>query len=172
MSFEEIMNVYFRGERLEGFVFIGPLGALCLLFGIATLVGERSEFSWGISIPFVLMGLVLFGTGLGVGLRTSGQVTQLATLYHSNLGSFIAQELPRMQIVNSKWPQYLMAWSGFVGFGLSLRFLVHREWALGLGTALLFFGGVGFMIDGFAERRAKPYTAALETLAARSTNAE
>ena len=34
-----------------------------------------------------------------------------------------------------------------------------------LVPALLIVGAMGFLIDGFAERRSRPYTAALEALA-------
>ena len=40
------------------------------------------------------------------------------------------------------------------------------DWAHGLGPALIMIGALGFFIDGFAERRARPYTVALEALAA------
>jgi hypothetical protein len=33
----------------------------------------------------------------------------------------------------------------------------------GVGVALVFFSGVGLLVDGFAERRARPYTASLES---------
>ena len=39
-------------------------------------------------------------------------------------------------------------------------------WAQGLGSALILVSALGFMIDGFAGRRAQPYTKALEALAA------
>jgi hypothetical protein len=168
MNLEQVMHTYFRGERLESYVFIVPLGVLCILFGIATLYGERSPFAWGISVPFMLLGGVLLVTGLGIGLRTPGQVAALTALYQRDVPQFATQELQRMQIVNSNWPRYVTTWTIFTLIGLGLRFGVHREWALGLGTALMFFGAVGFMIDGFAERRAKPYTAALENLAAQT----
>ena len=48
---------------------------------------------------------------------------------------------------------------------LALRFGLRSDLAHGVGTALVFFAGVGLMIDGFAERRARPYTAALEATA-------
>lgn len=45
--------------------------------------------------------------------------------------------------------------------GLALRFAVPGDWAHGLGIALVFYAGVGLMVDGFAERRTHPYVAAL-----------
>ncbi|GMU59433.1 MAG: hypothetical protein AMXMBFR34_11960 [Myxococcaceae bacterium] len=52
-----------------------------------------------------------------------------------------------------------------LGVGLLLRFAVHADWARGLGPALVLAGAMGLVIDGFAERRAEPYTEALEVLA-------
>ena len=42
-----------------------------------------------------------------------------------------------------------------------LRFATRGDLTQGLGIALVFFAGVGLLIDGFAERRTHPYTAAL-----------
>jgi BCD family chlorophyll transporter-like MFS transporter len=45
--------------------------------------------------------------------------------------------------------------------GLVLRFALSADFAHGLGIALVFFAGVGLLVDGFAERRTHPYGAAL-----------
>ena len=39
-------------------------------------------------------------------------------------------------------------------------------WAHGVGPVLIAVGALGLFIDGFAERRARPYTAALNAQAA------
>jgi lipoprotein signal peptidase len=71
-----------------------------------------------------------------------------------------------MKKVNDNWPIYLSTWTVLVLVGLGLRFGLKADWAHGLGPALILVGAIGFLIDGFAERRAQPYTDALETLAA------
>ena len=53
-----------------------------------------------------------------------------------------------------------------VPIGLGLRFGLKADWAHGVGPAIILIGAMGFLIDGFAERRARPYTQALELLAA------
>ena len=45
--------------------------------------------------------------------------------------------------------------------GLILRFVIPTDFAQGLGIALIFFSGVGLLVDGFAERRTHPYMKAL-----------
>lgn len=165
MPFIDVLSTYFRGERVESLAFILPLGLLSITFGAVLLWDERSAFHWGIALPFLLLGTALVVTGAAVGLRTPEQVSALSGLYRDDVARFLAQELPRMQKVNGNWPIFLTTWVGFALVGLGLRFFVRRDWAEGLGIALVFFGAVGLLIDGFAERRARPYTEALERLA-------
>jgi hypothetical protein len=49
-----------------------------------------------------------------------------------------------------------------IGAAPVLLLFVHREWASGLGLALLVTATMLFVVDVFAERRAGVYTAALE----------
>lgn len=168
MPFLEIMQEYFRGERAEALWFIVPVGLASLTFAAVVFRTQRDGFMWGVGAPFVVLGLALLVVGASVGLRTPGQVEGLTALYQRDVAAFVAQELPRMEQVNRAWPVYLGTWVTFMALGLGLRFGLHADWAQGLGIALAFFGGVGLMIDGFAERRARPYTAALEQLRAQS----
>lgn len=164
MDFPAVMHEYFRGERAESLFVIAPLGLLCVLFGLALLLSERSAFFVSVAVPFLVLGGALLATGAAVGLRTDGQVAALDAAYAKDPSAFVAEELPRMEKVNKNWPVYLTTWCVFAIVGLGLRFGLARDWAHGLGIALVFFGGVGLLIDGFAERRAKPYTAALVAL--------
>ena len=66
---------------------------------------------------------------------------------------------------NGKWNTYLILW-GVMGMeGLALRFATKGDLTQGLGIALVFFSGVGLMVDGFAERRTHPYVGALRAIA-------
>ncbi|MFN8996392.1 MAG: hypothetical protein ACK5X3_22365, partial [Pseudomonadota bacterium] len=49
--------------------------------------------------------------------------------------------------------------------GLALHFATKGDLTQGLGIALVFFSGVGLMVDGFAERRTHPYVSALRAIA-------
>jgi len=63
--------------------------------------------------------------------------------------------------VNQAWPLYLAIWGLFGVAGLVMRFTLSSDFFQGVGIALVFFAGVGLMIDGFAERRTHPYVDAL-----------
>jgi hypothetical protein len=152
MPFLDVMQEYFRGERAEALWFILPMGLTCLTFAVVVLRTQRGGFMWGVATPFVVIGLVLLVVGLTVGLRTTGQVEALTSLHQQDVAAFVAQELPRMAQVNRGWPVYLAAYVGFLVVGVALRFGLQADWAQGLGMALACLGGVGLMIDGFAER--------------------
>lgn len=165
MSFVEQLQGYFRGERLEALLFIAP-GAL-VLFALAgtALKAEGGAFGVAMAVPLIVFGLVFLGVGVGVGLRTPAQVAALEAEYGSAPKAMVEKELPRMRKVNAAWPIYLTTWTVLVLVGLGLRFGLSADWAHGLGPGLILVGAMGFLIDGFAERRARPYTAALEALA-------
>lgn len=166
MDFQSIMQEYFRGERIEALYYILPAGLLLIGLALTALATDRGAFGWSMAIPLALFGLVAIGTGATVGLRTPAQLAGLEQGYSTSPTAMLSEELPRMEKVNATWPIYLGTWTVLAIIGLGLRFGLHSDWAQGLGPALILIGAAGFLIDGFAERRARPYTAALETLAA------
>lgn len=161
------MHAYFRGERIEALYFIVPAGLLLLTMAGVALKAERGGFAWGLAAPLVLFGLVSVFTGATVGLRTPSQVEDVESNYAEDPAAMVAKELPRMRKVNANWPVYITTWTILVVVGLGLRFGLRADWAHGVGPGLVLVGAIGFLIDGFAERRARPYTAALEALAAK-----
>lgn len=165
MPFLEIMHAYFRGERVEALCFIVPIGVAMLAFAAVTLRSERGGFAWGLAVPLVVFGLFAIGVGAAVGLRTAAQVAGIESGFQDDPSAMIANELPRMEKVNSNWPTYIGMWTALVLLGLGSRFGLKTDWAHGVGPAFILIGAMGFLIDGFAERRARPYTQALEALA-------
>lgn len=159
----EAMHVYFQGEKIEALVFILPLGLLSLVLGGWLFTDGGSGFARGVAIPFLLMGLVMTTVGATVGLRTPAQVAALESALHNDAPAARTAEVARMSKVNGAWKIYLAVWAAFGVAGLTLRFATHSDFLQGLGIALVFFAGVGLLVDGFAERRTHPYTEALTT---------
>lgn len=165
MTFLEQLNDYFRGERIEALFFIAPAALVLFVLAATAVRSEGGAFGIAMAVPLVVFGLVALGTGLAVGLRTPSQVAALEASYAASPKQMVEQELPRMRKVNAAWPMYLGTWSVLLVVGLILRFAVRADWAHGLGPGLMLVGAMGFLVDGFAERRSRPYTAALEALA-------
>lgn len=168
MDFLDVMHSYFRGERIEAFFYILPAGLLMLGLAATALKVDRGGFGWGMAVPLCLFGLVAIGTGAVVGARTPAQVDAIERAYEADPAGMVADELPRMEKVNANWPRLVATWAVLTLIGLALRFGLQADWAHGLGPALVLIGAAGFLIDGFAERRARPYTAALESIAAQA----
>jgi hypothetical protein len=158
----EVMGSYFQGEKTEALVFILPLGLLSLVFGAWLLSENEAGFTRGVAVPFVVMGLVMTVVGGSVGFRTPAQVERLRTEFAERPAEALRIERDRMAKVNAAWRAYLTAWALFGIVGLGLRFATRGGFGQGLGVGLVLFAGVGLIIDGFAERRAQRYTAALE----------
>lgn len=165
MSFPDVLHAYFRGERVESLYFLVPFGLACLTLAAVAVRVERGGFGIGLAVPMVLAGLVGLGVGGGAGLRTPAQVAALEEKLQQGPQALLDVEVPRMAAVNRNWSVYLAGYTAFIGIGMVLRFAVRADWAHGLGIGLVFFGASGLIIDGFAERRARVYTAALDGLA-------
>jgi len=156
-----LMSSYLLGEKLEALVFIVPLGLLGALFGAWLLTERAAPFARGAGWPFLVIGLLLTGTGAVVGFRTPAQVERLTAAFAAAPEATRAEELARMEKVNGAWSTYVALWATFAVAGLVLRFALRSHVAHGVGAALLFFAGVGLLVDGFAEHRARQYTEAL-----------
>ncbi len=157
MKFLETMLPYFQGEKLEALIFILPIGLLCMVFGGWLLSEGQPGFTRGVALPFIAMGLVIAIIGGTVGFRTPSQVAEIQQAYAVNQAEAIEGERVRMEKVNNAWSWYLALWIVFIILGLGLRLLTQSDFLRGLGIALVFFAGVGLMIDGFADRRARDY---------------
>ncbi|MCB1303588.1 MAG: hypothetical protein KDK37_04900 [Leptospiraceae bacterium] len=164
MNFLEVMQSYFRGEKLEALYFILPIGLLLIALGIVALRAEKGGFAWGVAIPCFVFGALLLVTGATVGFRTSAQVAALQKSYAQSPGAMAGPELKRMEKVNKNFRFTFYAFGAVALLGLLLHYLVPADWARGLGAVLILGAAIGLLIDGFAERRAEPYTEALRSL--------
>jgi hypothetical protein len=164
MQFTEIMRAYFRGEATEAWFFILPAGLLLAASGVALLSANRTAFDWGFAVPAIIFGLILMGTGVGVGARTPGQVRTLEAAYQSDAAAMVKDELPRMQKVMRNFRTTLWTFGGLALLGLVLLFALRQEWAAGIGIALIAASAIGLCVDNIAERRAHPYVHALEEI--------
>jgi hypothetical protein len=166
MPFLDVMHTYFRGEKLEALAFILPAGLLLVVFGVLFLKAERMAFTWGAALPAIAFGIVLIATGISVGARTAGQVAEVTRAFEESPATMVRAELPRMNKVNENFRTMFVAFGVAVALGLVLVYAIRVDWAQGIGAMLILIGGLGLVIDGVASRRAVPYTAALEAIAA------
>ena len=164
MALMDAIQVYFHGEKIEALIFILPLGLLSMVFSAWLLTDNPGSFAKGVAIPFLVLGLLMSTVGAVVGFRTPSQTAAIVKVMAADPQSGVEVESQRMMKVNQAWPVYLTIWGLFGVAGLALRFAMTSDFFQGLGIALVFFAGVGLLIDGFAERRTHPYVEALKAL--------
>lgn len=165
MSFVEILQEYFRGEKQAG-IALAVVG-IGLLAGAAWVYRTQpGAFAWTLVIPLLLFGLAFGGGGAFLAVRSDRQITELAARYEQDPRALVAEEVPRMAKVNANWPRLKVAWTVLIIVALVLLMAVRRDWSMGLGLSLLLLSTILFFTDVFAERRAEPYTKALEQAAA------
>jgi hypothetical protein len=171
MSFLDAMHAYFRGEKQAG-IALAVIGIALCAFAFWVWRTQTGSFAWGLIIP---LSLIAIGGAIGgtvLALKTDGQVAAIEAGYREDAGALREREAVRMQRVNANWPRLKIAWGAIALVALGLLLATNREWAHGLGLALIFATALLFFVDVFAERRAQPYTEALDALRAEHTHAE
>ena len=163
MTFLDVMHGYFRGERQIGLALV-VVGLALVGFALWVWRTQSGSFATGLLVP-----LAIAGAGAAIGgpvlvVRTDRQVPDLQARYQADPAAMADAELARMARVNANWPRLKAGWTVLTLAALVLLMGVKRDWATGLGLALLILVAVIFTTDVFAERRALVYTAALEQL--------
>jgi hypothetical protein len=163
MEFVDAMGEYFAGEKSTG-LGVAAYGVVLAAAAFWLSRTQQGGFMWALAIPLGVLGLGALVGGIVLFAKTGPQLDALIELHRSDPAAFIAQELPRMQKVNANWPRLEAAWTVLIVGGLASVWLSGRDWLHGLALTLLVLGTTGMIIDVFAERRAKLYTARLTAL--------
>lgn len=161
MTFLDVLHEYFRGEKQIG-ITLAVIGVGFVAGAVWVLRTQTGAFAWALGAPILVVGLAFGGGGAYLAIRTDKQVAELEAQLQRDASVVYARELPRMAKVNANWPRLKIAWTVIIAVALVLLMAVPRDWAHGLGLALLAVTTILFFTDVFAERRAIVYTEALE----------
>ncbi len=165
MSMAMALDDYFRGERDLGVALAFTGAALGVAAGWVWRT-QSGAFAWGLVVPLVLATLAFAGGGRALAMRSAKQRVAFAQQLAGAPEAFVPTELERMAKVNALWPRAKTVWSVVILVSLVLLMLVKHEAAHGVGLVLLLVCTMLFFVDVFGERRAKPYTQALQTFVA------
>jgi hypothetical protein len=157
----EALQLYFRGERNLG-IALAVYGVFLLAVVFWLWRTQEGAFGLALMVTLGVLGLAFSGGGAFLAGKTPGQVAKLEADLKASPGAATETEYQRMVKVNQLWPRAKLAWTVLTVIALALIMFVKREWAAGLGLALLFGTTALMATDLFAERRAEPYTRALE----------
>lgn len=164
MDFAQHLAGYYKGEWREA--------ALLTIFGLiasglAVVLWRQADqhtLLKGLFYPvaFLAVFTVLAG-GLGV-YNNCQRLAAMPTQYAQNPAAFVQAEHTRFEGkggVNTWWMPLTLLWTAVAVVGIALSFSTSREVVRGVGIGLIFIAAMGFLIDGFAHRRAKHYTSQL-----------
>lgn len=160
-SLGEALQLYFRGERNLG-IALAVYGAVLLAIAVWAWRTHDGSFTAALAVTLGVLGLAFAGGGAFLAGKTPGQVAKLEADLGATPGPATEAEYQRMLRVNQLWPRAKLAWTVLTVAALALIMLAKRDWATGLGLALLMGTTALMAVDVFAERRAEPYTRALE----------
>lgn len=155
------MQTYFRGEKQVALFLVG-FGLALVAFAAWVWRTQSGPFAWWLLVPLALAGVGAAIGGAGFAIKTDRQVAELERQLEADRAATVAAERARMEKVNANWPRLKLAWGATTLVALVLLLGVKRDWSSGLGLALMLLVAVLFCVDVFAERRAAPYTEALE----------
>jgi len=157
----DALHEYFRGERNLGFA-LAAYGVFLLAAAAWVWRTQDGAFATALLVPLAVLGVLFGGGGTFLALKTPPQVEKLEADLKAQEKPALDAELARMAKVNANWPRVKLAWAVVTLVALVLLLAVKRDWASGLGLALFMMITPLFFTDVFAERRAEPYTRALE----------
>ncbi len=157
---EEGLREYFGGELRESFLFMGA-GVASLAVGVPLGI-EGRDVGRPMSVPLMVFGAVHLVLGVGLALRTPGQVRALAAMLASDGRSWKELESKRMRGVMSGFQLY-RAFELVVGttgaFMAGLSHVRGEPAVLGVGLGLFIEAAALLALDFFAEERGRKYSA-------------
>lgn len=162
MSYPELID-YFTAEK-HGGMFIAAVGLMTLAFSWF-LWTNRSVFlhmAW----PVVVIAVIMVGAGVGIFLRTPGQVQALEQGLDSEFETTLSKETARMEKVIQTFHMLQRGEAVIVVVGLvmALAFpMASVVSSLGLGLTLM--GSLALTIDFIAHHRADIYLHWLHSVA-------
>jgi hypothetical protein len=152
---------YFTAERQGGFLLVAL--ALAGFSFAAFLWFTRSAFL-AMAWPLVILGAFQIVVGLGVALRTPGQVTSLEQGLRTSRLATASAEAQRMSRVNRTFRIVKVVEVVVIVVGLLLAVLFpHPSTWAAVGLGLLLEAAVLLAFDAFAHQRALVYTQWLQS---------
>lgn len=157
----EAIATYFAGEKHGGLVLAGV--GLAMLITAVVLFPARLELR-SLAITVGVWGLLQLGIGLGLFLKTDGQVAALQTQLATSKEAMTAAELPRMEKVQKNFVVLEVVWVAMIIVGAIVAWRLKENSAVcGVALGILINASVLLAFDIVAERRGATYLAALKS---------
>lgn len=164
MGFLEAVELYFRGERVTGYVLI-PVGVIAVAAALYLWRVHGAPTAKGMAVPLAIIGLGMAIGGPLLARTVDARHDRLSARFAEDPAAPVAGELARIEKVNSNWKSLKIAWAALAALAFVLVFAASREWVHGVALVLLMAAAALMVLDTFAERRAQIYESQLRALA-------
>lgn len=155
---DDRMKDYFAGELSESYVWAG-FGLAGLAAAIPLFVADGSV-GRPASVPVFCLSLVQLALGIGLWVRTPGQVARLSAQLRDDPSAFAAAERKRMHGVNRGFQIYRPVELGILGVGLGLTAAgggLRNDALVGVGLGLIVESLLFLVLDHYADARGGRY---------------
>lgn len=163
MGFLEAVELYFRGERVTGYLLI-PVGVVAVAAAFYLWRIHGAPTAKGMAVPLAILGLAMAIGGPLLARTVDARQDRLSESFAEDPAAPVADELARIEKVNGNWKLLKIAWAALAAVAFVLVFAASREWVHGVALVLLMAAAVLMIVDTFAEQRARVYESHLRAL--------
>ncbi|MBB6111945.1 hypothetical protein [Mucilaginibacter lappiensis] len=143
MDFIQKILQYYHTESRHGFTG-AALGVFLLIAGLVLWrFAKPLSLLKGLSLPFLVIGLVMGIGGFGDGYVTRKALPQKLRLYQENKQAFFKEEVSKVERTHHSWLRIRIVWSVLTLAGVLLLFTVKKSYWLGVGLGTLLMGITG-----------------------------
>lgn len=160
----EALSTYFAGEKNGGLVLVG-MGVVMAIAAVL-LFPARHELRT-MAIAFGLWSALELAVGVGLYLKTDGQLSGLQQVLANDRAAMLASETPRMEVVQRNFVIIQYVWMAFIVGGALLGwwFKETRPAIGGVALAFMINASMFLAFEISAERRGAVYLLNLKTRA-------
>jgi hypothetical protein len=159
MDFIQKILQYYHTESRHGFT-AAAIGILLLISSVLLWRFARPlSLLKGLSLPFLLIGLLMGIGGLGDGYVTRKALPEKLRLYNENKSAFFKEEVPKVERTHRSWPGIRKFWGIVTATGaiLSLAgavllFTMKKSYWIGVGLGALLMGILGNIEEAISMR--------------------
>jgi hypothetical protein len=145
-----------KGEIFEGRLYLLFGICVCILAFLYWKTGSTA-FAKAMFLPFLLLGLLASGTGLGLMFTNEKRIVDFQQAYDANPSEFITSEKARTEGFIKWYPYTMYGMSALIIVGIALFLFLPTANGRASGLAIILLGFSILFLDHFSEERAHRY---------------
>ena len=145
-----------KGEIFEGRLYLLFGICVCILAFLYWKTGSTA-FAKAMYLPFLLVGLIASGTGLGLIITNEKRINDYQQAFEASPSEFIVSEKERTEGFIKWYPHTMYGMSVLIITGIALFLFLPTANGRASGLAIILLGFSILFLDHFSEERAHRY---------------